>query len=312
MNDLNDPHPIKQESRIFKTVKTYVKRSHSVVALYKIVQNVKNELRDISDSYLRSSRKAVSTPYGFKLEGSSSMHHLGMQKGTFEEEETALIRQHLSQSDVFIDVGANIGFYSCLALAIGKQVIAIEPLSINLNHLYSNFINNNWEDVEVFPVGLSDKPGIALLYGASSTGASLIGNWAGASKRFSRIISLSTLDILLGERFVGMKLFIKIDVEGFEYPVLMGALKTMGMTPRPTWMIEICLNEFHPAGLNTNYAATFQIFWNMGYEIRTADHHSRLIQPADVQRWVETGRCDSGVINYIFIPEADQGLPKSI
>jgi FkbM family methyltransferase len=293
---------------MFKRVKTYLKRSHSVVALYenvhKLKNNATNELRDIRDSYLRSSRKAVNTPYGFKLRGSSSMHHLGMQKGTFEEEETDLIRQHLSQSDVFIDVGANIGFYSCLARSLGKQVIAIEPLSINLNHLYGNLIENNWKDVEVFPLGLSDRPGLAVLYGASSTGASLISNWAGASKRFRRVISLSTLDVLLGERFAGKKLLIKIDVEGFEHPVLMGALKSMEMTPRPTWLIEICLNEFHPSGLNPNYAATFEMFWQHGYEVRTADRQNRLIQSGDIKRWIHAARCESGVINYVFTPVA--------
>ncbi len=294
---------------MFNQLKSYLKRYPSVVALYEAVHKLKynatNELRDIRDSYLRGSLKAVDTPYGFKLRGSSSTHHLGMQKGTFEEEETALIRQHLSQSDVFIDVGANIGFYSCLARSLGKQVIAIEPLPNNLNHLYSNLIENNWKDVEVFPVGLSDHPGLAVLYGASSTGASLIGNWAGASKRFRRVISLSTLDIIRGERFAGKKMFIKIDVEGFEYPVLQGALKTMEMTPRPTWIIEICLNEFHPSGLNPNYAATFKMFWEHGYEVRTADRQNKLIQSGDIKRWIQSGRCDSGVINYIFTPIAN-------
>ncbi len=291
---------------MFKRMKSYLKRSHSLVAIYesahKLKNNATNELRDIRDSYLRSSRKAVDTPYGFKLQGSSSIHHLGMQKGTFEEEETTLMRQYLNQSDVFIDVGANIGFYSCLARSLGKQVIAIEPLLINLNHLYNNFIENNWKDVEVFPVGLSDQSGLAVLYGASSTGASLIGNWAGASKRFRHIISLSTLDILLGERFAGKKLFIKIDVEGVEHPVLIGALKTMKMTPRPTWLIEICLNEFHPSGLNPNYASTFEMFWQHGYEARTADGQNRLIQSEDIKRWIQAGRCDSGAINYVFTP----------
>lgn len=293
---------------MFNQLKSYLKRYPSVVALYESVHKLKNnakyELRDIRDSYLRGPRKAMDTPYGFKLRGSSSVHHLSMQKGTFEEEETALMKQHLSQSDVFIDVGANIGFYSCLARSIGKKVIAIEPLPNNLSHLYSNFIDNNWQDVEVFPVGLSDRPGLAVLYGASSTGASLIGNWAGASKRFRRVISLSTLDILLGDRFTGKKLFIKIDVEGFEFPVLQGALKTMELTPRPTWIMEICLNEFHPNGLNPNYAATFELFWEHGYEVRAADRQNRLILRADVKRWVQAGRCDSGVINYIFTPIA--------
>jgi FkbM family methyltransferase len=291
---------------MFNQLKSYLKRYPSVVALYesafRLKNNAKYELRDIRDSYLRLPRKAVDTPYGFKLQGSSSIHHISMQKGTFEEEETALMRQHMSQSDVFIDVGANIGFYSCLARSLGKHAIAIEPLSLNLSHLYSNLIDNNWKDVEVFPLGLSDHPGLAVLYGASSTGASLISNWSGASKRFRRVISLSTLDILLGERFTGKRLFIKIDVEGFEHQVLMGALKTLEMTPRPTWLIEICLNEFHPSGHNPNYAATFEMFWQHGYEIRTADRHNRLIQSEEIKRWVQSGRCDSGVINYLFTP----------
>ncbi|HXY53901.1 MAG TPA: FkbM family methyltransferase [Nitrospirota bacterium] len=294
---------------MYKQFKSYLKRYHSLVTLYETVHKVKydtiNNMRDIRDSYLLKGRKAEETPYGFKLQGSSSIHHRSMQKGTFEVEETALIRQYLSRSDVFIDVGANIGFYTCLARSLGKQVIAVEPLRINQKYLYANLIDNKWHDVEVFPVGLSDHPGIAMLYGPSSTGASLIGNWAGASKGFKRVISLSTLDILLGHRLNGKRIFIKIDVEGVEYQVLMGAIRTMKLIPQPIWLIEICLSEFHPNGINPNYAATFEMFWENGYEVRTADEHNRLIQPSDIQRWVKAGHCDSGVINYIFIPKSD-------
>jgi FkbM family methyltransferase len=292
---------------MFKQLRSYVKRYPSMVNLYTKFHKLMdrpmiNNVRDIFDSYLRKGRKAEVTPYGFKLQGSSSIHHRRMQKGAFEEEETTLIRRHLTQSEAFIDVGANIGFYSCLARSLGKSVVAVEPLNGNLNHLYANLIENKWSDVEVFPVGLSDQPGLSVLYGASSTGASLIGNWAGASKRIRRVIPVSTLDILLGERFAGKKLFIKIDVEGVEYQVLMGAIKTMQLNPRPTWIIEICLNEFYPGGFNPNYQATFNLFWQQGYEIRTADNEYKLIKAEDVERWVNAGRCDSGVINYFFIP----------
>lgn len=291
---------------MFNQLKTYLKRFPSVVSAYELVPrfiyNSRNVIRDIRDTYLRSPIKSIDTPYGFRLKGSSEMHHRNMQSGVFEEEETALMRQHMSQSDIFVDVGANIGFYSCFARSMGKHVISIEPLSRNLSNLYDNLIDNNWTDVEVFPVGLSDKPGLAVLYGASSTGASLISKWAGASPRFNRIIALSTLDTVLSNRFEGKRLFIKIDVEGMEYPVLLGANRTLTMTPKPTWLLEICLNEFYPAGANPNYLATFELFWRNGYEVRTADRHRRLIQHTDVQRWAEEQNSDSGVINYIFIP----------
>ena len=291
---------------MFNQIKTALKRFPFLVRSYETVvrlsRTIINELRDIRDSYLSKTPKAVVTPYGFTLQGSSSMHHHNMQKGTFEEDETVIMQQHFHRSDIFVDVGANIGFYSCLARSMGKHVIAVEPLSRNLTHLYANLLNNSWDDVEVFPVGLSDRPGLAVLYGASSTGASLIGNWAGASKRFKRIISLSMLDVLLGDRFIGKKLFIKIDVEGAEYAVLMGAVRTLKRIPKPTWILEICLNEFHPSGANPNYLSTFELFWQHGYEARTADRQQRLVRRDDVQQWINEGFCKSDVINYIFIP----------
>ena len=261
---------------------------------------IKYEINDVYASYLSRSLKPVITPYGFMLVGSRSIHHIAMQKGTFEPAEVSLFKAEFEQSDVFVDVGANIGFYSCMARALNKHVIAIEPLPKNLNYLLENISTNHWNDVEIFPLGLSEKSGFATLYGASSTGASLIGSWAGASQRFNRRIAMSTLDILLGNRFANKKLFIKIDVEGVEYSVLQGSLLTLGRHPKPTWVIEICLNEYHPDGINPDYENIFNLFWNHGYLIHTADFRNLLITPSDVKRWVENGVCDSGTINYKF------------
>lgn len=268
---------------------------------YRSLYRVKLWLRDVSSAYLSKSTKMRMTPFGFKLIGSNLIHHLAMQDGTFEPEETSLFREQFQDADVFVDVGANIGFYTCLARTSGKHVIAVEPLPKNLDYLYANILANNWNDVEVFPVGLSERSGLAILYGGSSTGASLIGSWAGASQLFRRIISVSTLDILLGVRLARKKMLIKIDVEGAEHPVLMGATNVMRMQPKPTWIVEICLNEFHPDGMNPNFQDTFNLFWQYGYEARTADTSNRLIQRADVDRWVKNGRCDSGTINYKFV-----------
>jgi len=262
------------------------------------------ELKDIWNSYFSKSKKAKMTPFGFKFAGSNSIHHLAMQDGTFEPEETALFKEQFLLADLFVDVGSNVGFFACLARSMGLHVVAVEPLPKNQKHLFANLLANGWKDVEVFPLGLSESSGVATLYGASSTGASLIGSWAGASQLFHRTIALSTLDILLGERFTGKKIFIKIDVEGFEYPVLKGAVGVMQMYPKPTWVVEVCLDNFHPDGINTNFMDVFNLFWQYGYEVRTADKNNKLVQPTDVERWVKDGKCDSGTINYKFIPLA--------
>ena len=194
----------------------------SQIERYSIVTSSYRAIRDI---WRIHKTKPKTTPYGFRLMGNKAM-----QVGTFEPIETALIQKYMGEIDVFVDVGANIGFYTCLARSFGKRVIAIEPLPQNLNYLYANLEANSWDDVEVFPVGLSDSPGITPLYGGG-TGASLIAGWAGVPHHWNQIIALSTLDILLGERFIGKKLFIKIDVEGVEYKVLMGSQRTLAMTP---------------------------------------------------------------------------------
>jgi len=151
-------------------------------------------------------------------------------------------------------------------------------------------------------LGLSNKPGLLMLYGASGPSASLVSGWAGYSKRFKRVIPVNTLDTLLGDRFSGKKLFIKIDVEGAEYNVLLGALKTLCVSPRPTWFIEICLNEFQPSGINPNYEATFNLFWQHGYTVRMANKANTLVDPIDIKYWVINMRPENNNFNYLFIP----------
>ncbi len=291
---------------MYKKLKKHLKKYPLAIKVHRSVHSrlygVKLWLRDVSSAYMSRSTKMKMTPLGFKLIGSNVIHHLAMQEGKFEPEETILFKEHFRNADVFVDVGANIGFYTCLARLADKHVIAVEPLPKNLEYLYANILANDWTDIEVFPVGLSDSPGLATLYGGSSTGASLIVHWAGASQLFRRIISVSKLDILLGDRLAGKKILIKIDVEGAEYPVLLGATNVMCIQPKPTWIVEICLNEFHPDGMNPNFQDTFNLFWQYGYEARTADRQNQLIQRADVDRWIKNGQCDFGTFNYKFVP----------
>ncbi len=257
-------------------------------------------IADIRSAFFSKATSFKDTPYGFKLKGTNSIHHVRMQDGKFETEEVEIFQEIFKKSDVFVDVGANIGFYSCLARNLHLHVIAIEPLQKNLKYLFENLKMNNWSDVEVFPVGLAECPNIATLYGGSSTGASLIGSWAGASKIFKNSIALSSLDNLISRRFEGKNIFIKIDVEGTEYQVLLGSQKVMSMHPKPIWIIEICFDEYHPQGANPDFYRTFELFWKNGYEARTADKNNKLIQQKDLDQWKKNGVCESSTINYKF------------
>lgn len=268
----------------------------------------KYEFADVRDSLsallpLRAGVKGVMTPYGFNLCGSAtSIHHQAMCSGSFEPEETRILLEQLNSADIFVDVGANIGFYACLARHAGKRVIAVEPQAKNLKLLYRNLTANRYQDVEVFPMGVADAPGLVTLYGPSGTGASMIPGWAHQPAGYSSIMPLTTLDVIVADRFPRKRLFIKVDVEGAEYAVLRGAERLLSQSPRPLWMVEICLNEYHPDGTNPHYVATFETFWRHGYVARTADARQVTVTHEDVSRWVSAGRSGSNVINYLFVP----------
>jgi len=236
----------------------------------------------------------IVTKMGFSFIGMKSM-----QDGTFEEEETEIIINALKETDLFVDIGANVGYYSCIANNCGVKTISVEPLAENLKILYSNLQSNGWDSAEVFPVGLGEKPMIIDLYG-ENTGASIISNWAGNLNVLKRTIAISTLDIILGQRFMSERLFIKIDVEGYEYEVLKGATSVLSRFPKPIWLIEICFTELFPEGFNPNYLNTFELFWEYGYEAFTADIEERIVKKEDVERWIKNKKRDFGYANFLF------------
>ena len=243
----------------------------------------------------------VVTPLGFKLTSGLHPAYQLMRNGQIEVDETAIILRLLSRVDVFVDIGANLGYYTCLALQHGKRVVAFEPQQQNLQCLFQNLKSNGWEQrAEVFPVALSDRPGLLTLYGASGPSASLIKDWAGYSSRFRKTVAVSTLDNLLAGRFGAERLFIKIDVEGAEFQVLRGSLLVLGRMPKPIWLLEICLEEFHPDGKNPDFQEVFTLFWEHGYSAFTATATPERVDPHEVANWTKKGSAESGTFNYIF------------
>jgi FkbM family methyltransferase len=252
--------------------------------------------------------REVVTPLGFKLTSGLHPAYELMRIGKFEVDETEIITKVLPHVDVFVDIGANLGYYTCLALQSGKPVIAFEPQQQNLQCLFQNLTANGWEEsAEVFPLALSDRPGLLTLYGASGPSASLIKNWAGYSSRFKKIVPVSTLDNVLAGRFLGKQLFIKMDVEGAEFQVLKGAISTLSIAPKPIWLLEVCLEEFHPDGRNPDFQEIFKLFWDHGYKAFTATGDPKLVTSSDVANWIEKDHADSGTFNYVFA-ESDEML----
>ena len=221
--------------------------------------------RSLRDAlYYNRSRK---TRFGFMLAGDSRM-----TADDWEPEEIKLFLDLLPEHDAVVDVGANIGLYTCLAASNGKFTVAVEPSPRNVRYLLRNLVENSLKDVLVYPMGLADTSGVKVLYGYGGM-ASFVNGW-GHSER-GEPVSTTTLDELLGSRFHGERLLVKVDVEGYESDVLRGATATLKREPRPTWLVEILQSDpFIPGGENREFDATLKVFADAGYERRRIDRRS--------------------------------------
>jgi FkbM family methyltransferase len=247
--------------------------------------------RVLRDLYIR--RQVTRTKYGFTLAGDPV---IGSEN--FEAEEVATFLELLETHDIAIDIGANIGLYSCLASSRGKHVLAFEPSPRNLKFLYRNLWANKFPSAEVFPLGLARSSGLTRMYGFGGI-ASFVMGWGQAETSRYTVVPITTLDSVVARRFAGSKLLIKVDVEGFEMEVLAGATETLQLSPKPTWMIEILLQDgVIPGGINTRFHDTFAMFRKHGYQCRKLDKTRELVESRDIERWITCGV--SGCKNFLF------------
>jgi len=271
--------------------------------LKRIVKPIVERLPLVAATYrkLRDSRKLYERPkmtvLGFVFNGNSSM-----EQGRFEPEETRLVKGIFSKIDIVINVGANIGYYACLALNSKKYVFAFEPMELNLKYLLRNVKENGWENnIEIFPIALSNKAGIIEMYG-SGTGASLIKGWAGTRGKCSALVPCSTMDSILGARFTNERLFFIVDIEGAEKMMFEGASRMLDFDPKPVWLVEISGAEHQPSGIkiNKNLLSTFEEFWSRGYESRTADNRLREVGRDEIVQIMNTEQDTLGTHNFLF------------
>jgi FkbM family methyltransferase len=173
--------------------------------------------------------------------------------GVWEPEETSFIENALRPGMVFVDIGANIGYYTVIASSLvgntGK-VIAFEPDPGNFALLQRNIAENNCQNVLAERKAVAGSSQRLSLYRSSSNfgdhriykprGSALSPSTAKHSAVDVEAISLD--DYLIGHRIHVD--FLKIDIQGSEYDALLGMQRTLQENPDIT-----ILAEFWPTGL---------------------------------------------------------------
>jgi FkbM family methyltransferase len=88
-------------------------------------------------------------------------------EGTYEPFETEIVKREIKKSDVALDIGANIGYYTLLfARLVGEEgkVFAFEPDPYNFSLLQKNVEINGYKNVELIPKAVSNETGKSRLY----------------------------------------------------------------------------------------------------------------------------------------------------
>jgi FkbM family methyltransferase len=158
-----------------------------------------------------------------------------LESGVYEPDSIGMVSEHLGAGATFIDVGADIGYYSLKAAPIvgpAGHVIAIEPNPEALGRLRVNLSASKANVVAVAPVACSDAEGVLELYVAPTSNVgetSLSKTNASQEGPISRAVKVRArpLDDIVRESGSVRVDAIKIDVEGAEYLVLKGAVQTL-------------------------------------------------------------------------------------
>lgn len=147
---------------------------------------------------------------------------------------------------VVIDVGANTGFYSLLAVSVSAavKVIAYEPYLPVRRQLQANLrLSPRRRAVRVRPFAASDTAGHKLLYvpdgshGLVETSASLGADFKASGTSSSPVKAVKLDDQHAGKRRVAV---IKVDAEGHDLAVLQGAAEIL-RRDRPILFLEVLL-----------------------------------------------------------------------
>src|SRR5579872_5299340 len=154
--------------------------------------------------------------------------------GLHEFHDMGFLLHFLRPSDLFIDIGANIGSYTVLAGAhVGAQTISVEPVPSTFAHLTRNVAINGLTNAQPLNIALGAQKGFVEF----TTNLDSMNHVATAADTNKIKVAISTLDdILQGHPTPAL---LKIDVEGFETEVINGAKNTLAAPGLKAIIIEL-------------------------------------------------------------------------
>lgn len=176
----------------------------------------------------RYSRTIEGTTANFRIE--TLREYRRIRTLMHEEDVLADLLREVSSDDVFYDIGANIGVYSCFVGQHVDRVIAVEPHGRTATRLRENLAGNDL-DAEVYEYALADSTdSVPLSHPRRSPSALGTGEFSLVS--YENSISAERVDVISGDELIRREhlpapTVVKIDVEGAELRTLDGLRETL-------------------------------------------------------------------------------------
>jgi FkbM family methyltransferase len=231
------------------------------------------------------------------------------EEGIWEPYETSLVLAALQPGDVFVDVGANIGYFPVIAAdRVGPRgrVLAFEPDPENYRLLNENLeLNDCRKVVTAFEAGLADRNAAGQLFlSEDNAGDHRIFAAGGARRKLP--VKLYNGSDFLRHRLQRLDL-LKVDVQGAEYAVMAGLLPLLRELPRlPRIILELTPLSLHQAG--SSGRALLELLATLGQPGWIIDHiEHRLVACScgELARWcddVDAVAGDAGFMNILLGP----------
>lgn len=189
-------------------------------------------------------------------------------EGIWEPKTTRYLCSSLSPGQVFIDIGANAGYFSLLASrSVGEsgRVLAVEPNPTMAKQLRQNIQRSGLTNIAIVEAACSDSVGVQELFVGNpyNTGnSSLSPNNLAWTK--SVRVGCITADLLLERHHFQRLDLVKIDVEGAELQVLRG-MATVLKRLQPEIIIELTPSLLE--GFSVTVGAVHEYFRDLGYSV---------------------------------------------
>lgn len=158
----------------------------------------------------------------------------------------------------FLDVGANIGNHSMYMSKLVDEVYAFEPFSRVREQLKKHISMNGLDNIRVFPFALGSENSVQPFFSGPE------GNLGAASfhaDHYQNNVPVGQLEIRIGDEVFAQEglsriTIVKIDVEGFEPPVLQGLQETL-RRDRPLLAVELSQTSRNQIGDEAGLYALF-------------------------------------------------------